>query len=141
MNEFFKQQTILPTDTFPDILVKMCSAKGRDVFINYAIFKLIASQTTYERILSHVFEIVKQTAKIYGSVIARLYMKTLTIADLDRHKPFLINAARRLNDELPDTLDACYIYKTPFVFAQIYNLFASIAIDKETREKVKLTSE
>lgn len=137
MNEIFIKQTIQPSDTLESTLDKLCIASENEVHVNYSIFKQIASPQTYSAILSHIFEVVKKTASIYTTIVARIYVKSMTIGDLDKHKPLFLEAINKLSNELPYTLDSCYLYKTPFVFAQIYNLI-SFAIDKETKQKIHI---
>ena len=112
MNEMFAQQQIQPSDTFQDILEKMCFCHNTELFINYSIFKLIGAPTTYSAILSHIFETAKKTALDHSKVVARIYIKSMTIG-------------------------VCYLYKTPFIFDKIFTIM-SFAIDKETRNKVRI---
>ena len=137
MNEMFAQQQINPSDTFSEILEKMCFCRDKEVFINYTIFKLIGTPTTYFAILSHIFETVKKTALIHTKVVAHVYIKSMTISDLDKHRQFFLDAINKLTNELPDTLEICYCYKTPFVFDKIYSIM-SFAIDKETKQKINI---
>jgi hypothetical protein len=137
MNEMFAQQQIQPTDTFQDILEKMCFCHNTELFINYSIFKLIGAPTTYSAILSHIFETAKKTALDHSKVVARIYIKSMTISDLDKHKQFFLDAINKLSNELPDILEICYLYKTPFIFDKIFTIM-SFAIDKETRQKVRI---
>lgn len=137
MNDFFKSQTIQPSDTPAEILNKLISANKNEVFLNVAIFKLIASETTYSQIVSHVYKILKETSAAYGTVVVNVYLKTITLSDLDKHKTFVMDMIKRFNDELPDILDACYMYKAPFVFAQIYSII-SVVIDKDTKKKIHI---
>jgi hypothetical protein len=137
MNEMFAQQQIQPSDTFQDILEKMCFCHNGELFINYTIFKLIGAPTTYPAILSHIFETTKKTASEHSKVVARIYIKSMTIGDLDKHKQFFLDAIKKLSNELPDILEVCHLYKTPFVFDKIFTIM-SFAIDKETRQKVRI---
>jgi hypothetical protein len=137
MNDFFKSQVIKPSDTPIDILNKLTCVNKNEVFLNIAIFKLIASETTYPQIVSHVYQILKDTSTTYGTVIVHVYLKTITLSDLDKHKTFVMDMIKRFNDELPDILDVCYMYKAPFVFAQIYSII-SVVIDKETKKKIHI---
>jgi hypothetical protein len=137
MNEMFAQQQIQPSDTFQDILKKMCFCNNAELLINYSIFKLIGAPTTYSVILSYIFEIVQKTALDHSKIVAHIYIKSMTISDLDKHKPFFLGAINKLTNELPDTLEICYLYNAPFVFSQIYNIM-SFAIDKETKKKVRI---
>ena len=137
MNDFFKSQLIQPWDTPIDILNKMASVNKNEVFLNMAIFKLIASETTYSQIVSHVYQILKDTSTTYGTIVVHVYLKTITLSDLDKHKTFVMDMIKKFNDELPDILDICYMYKAPFVFAQIYSII-SVVIDKETKNKIHI---
>jgi hypothetical protein len=137
MNDFFKSQTIQPSDTPADILNKFISANKNEVFLNMAIFKLIASETTYSQIVSHVYQILKDTSAKYGTIVVHVYLKTITLSDLDKHKTFVMDMIKKFNDELPDILEVCYMYKAPFVFAQIYSI-VSVVIDKDTKKKIHI---
>lgn len=137
MNDFFKSQIIQPSDTPADILNKMMSTNKNEVFLNVAIFKLIASETTYSQIVSHVYKMLKDTSSTYGTVVVHVYLKTITLSDLDKHKTFVMDMIKRFNDELPDILEVCYMYKAPFVFAQIYSII-SVVIDKDTKKKIHI---
>lgn len=134
---FFKQQTINPSDTFQELLYKFGSSNGNEVYLNYAIFKLIGTQTTYQSIVAYMFNLLRETSNIHNSVVVHVYLKTLTVSDVDKHKQFIIDVIQKLNVELPNILDVCYLYKTPFVFSQIYSII-SVVIDKDTREKIHI---
>jgi hypothetical protein len=137
MNDFFKSQIIQPSDTPADILHKLMSANKNEVFLNMAVFKLIASETTYPQIVSHVYQKLKDTSATYGTIVVHVYLKTITLIDLDKHKTFVMDMIKRFNDELPDILEICYMHKAPFVFAQIYSII-SVVIDKETKKKIHI---
>lgn len=140
MNQFFKEQIIHPSDSMPEILNKFGSSNGNEIFINYSIFKLIASPSTYSIIVAHIIQLLETTVRVHPKIIVHVYFKKLTVGDLDKHKPFIFDIIKKLGDEYPNVLDACYLYKTPFVFLQIYNVIL-IAIDKETREKIHIIKE
>lgn len=135
--QFFKEQTIHPSDTFQDILHKFGSSNGNEVFLNYAIFKLIGSQATYSTIVAYMFKLLQDTSNIHSKIVVHVYLKTLTVSDVDKHKPFIMDVIHKLTTELPDILEVSYLYKAPFVFSQIFSLI-SMAIDKETREKIQV---
>jgi len=137
MNDFFKSQTIQASDTPTEILNKIAFATKNEVFLNIAILKLIASPITYPSITNHIYTMLKETATTYKTVIVHAYLKTINLSDLDKHKTFVMDMIKKCNDELPDILDICYLYKAPFVFAQIYSII-SVVIDKETRQKIHI---
>jgi hypothetical protein len=137
MNDFFKSQVIQSSDTPFDILNKIAFATKNEVFLNISILKLIASPVTYPNITSHIYKLLKDTATTYKTVVVHVYLKTINLSDLDKHKTFVIDMIKKCNDELPDILDVCYMYKAPFVFAQIYSVI-SVFIDKETKQKIHI---
>lgn len=137
MNDFFKNQIIQSSDTPSDILNKMACVNKNEVFLNISILKLIASPTTYSAITSHIYTLLKETSNTYKTLTVHAYLKSITLSDLDKHKTFVMDMIKKCNDELPDILDVCYLYKAPFVFAQIYSII-SVVIDKETRQKIHI---
>jgi hypothetical protein len=137
MNDFFKSQVINPSDTPFEILNKMAFADKNEIFLNISILKLIASPITYPNITTHIYTLLKNTATTYKTVVVHVYLKTINLSDLDKHKTFVIDMIKKCNDELPDILEICYMYKAPFVFSQIYSVI-SVFIDKDTKQKIHI---
>lgn len=137
MADKFKDNSISPSDNWTEVLNKFCHSVGNEMWIDYAIFKLIASKSTYSDILSHLYKTIQHISSNGSKTTIYLNMKSLTIGDLDKHRSFIFDTIKKLSEELPDTLEVCYCYKTPFVFAQVYSMI-SVAIDKETKQKIKI---
>ena len=137
MADKFTNNLISPSDTWTEVLNKFCHYIGNEMWIDYAIFKLVATKSTYSDILTHLYNILQHISLNGSRATIYLNMKSLTVGDLDKHRSFIFDTIKKLSEELPDTLEVCYCYKTPFVFAQVYSMI-SVAIDKETRQKVKI---
>jgi hypothetical protein len=137
MADKFIDNKISPSDNWTEVLNKFCHSLENEMWIDYAIFKLVASKSTYSDILTHLYKTIQDISLNGSKATIYLSMKSLTVGDLDKHRSFIFDTIKKLSEELPDTLEICYCYKTPFVFAQVYNMI-SVAIDKETRQKVKI---
>lgn len=132
-----EHQPIQSSDTVQDILNKMCSSTTNEITFHYAIFKAIANAATYGVILNHIYKTTQTALTFYPTLIIHANLKSITIGNIDTHKQFILDVINKMSVEFPDTLDTCYLYKTPFVFSQIYNML-SIAIDKETKQKIQI---
>ena len=130
-------QPIQPSDTVVDILNKMCSSTNNEIIFHYPIFKAIANEATYAAILQHFYEVVKKALTFSPTLIIRANLKSTSIGSIDTHKQFIMDVTKKMSVDFSDSLDKCYLYKTPFVFSQIYNI-VSIAIDKETKQKIQI---
>jgi hypothetical protein len=64
-------------------------------------------------------------------------MKKLSISDIDKHKGFIQYISLYFQEKYPNKLAKCYIYNSPFVFNQLYNIICMF-IDKETQKKIEL---
>ena len=64
-------------------------------------------------------------------------MKNLTIVDIDKHKLFIQCISVYFQEKYPQKLGKCYVYNSPFVFNQLYNIICMF-IDKETQKKIEL---
>lgn len=129
--------TIEPTDTVPEILNKMCSSNLNEITFYYSVFKAVANATTYPVILNYMYELAQRTLTIYPKVIIHANLKSITVGSIDTHKQFIMDVIKKMSIDFSDSLELCYLYKTPFVFTQIYNII-SIAIDKETKQKIQI---
>ena len=130
-------QPIQPSDTVVEILNKMCTSNANEIIFHYPIFKAIANEATYASILNHFYEISKKALSFSSKLIIRANLKSITVGSIDTHKRFIMDTITKMSVDLCDTLETCYLYKTPFVFTQIYNI-VSIAIDKETKQKIQI---
>lgn len=128
---------IQPSDTVSDILYKMCSLSNNEITFHYPIFKAIANSATYSAILNHIYQICQKALTFSSKLIIHANLKSISVGSIDTHKDFILDAIQKMSSDFSDTLSECYLYKTPFVFAQIYNI-VSIAIDKETKQKIQI---
>ena len=119
------------------LLHQLCYCEDNEVIFNYATFKAIAGPATYPLILKHIYALLQKALLIYPKLIVRAHLKSITIGDMDTHKHFILDAIKQMSVDFSDALDICYLYKTPFVFSQIYSI-VSIVIDKETKQKIQI---
>jgi len=118
-------------------LQQLCSCQDNEVIFNYATFKAIAGPATYPHILNHIYDLLQKALLNHPKLIVRAHLKSITIGDIDTHKQFILGAIKQMSIDFSNVLDVCYLYKTPFVFSQIYSI-VSIVIDKETKQKIHI---
>ena len=120
-----------------DILSKLCFVNKNTVLINYIYFKYLATETTYNFILTYITNNIDNILSTNNEFIVHVNMQKLSLGDIDKHQKFINNLSLVLKDRYPNKLLKCYIYKAPFMFKQIFNMI-SVFIDKETQEKIEL---
>jgi hypothetical protein len=64
-------------------------------------------------------------------------MKGLSITEIDKHKTFIQQMSKILQEKYPDKLSKCYVYNSSFIFSQIFN-FVSMFVDKDTLKKISI---
>lgn len=120
-----------------DILSGLCFIKKNSVILNYIYFKYCATNDTYDFILNYITNIIDQILLTNNDFIVHLNMKNLTIIEIDRHKLFIQNISGYLKTKYPQKLAKCYVYNSPFIFTQVFNI-VSMFIDKDTQQKIEL---
>lgn len=135
----FENNIITATDTFNEMLHKMCFFNESEnyIYFDYKIFKMIASPMTYEAVSSHLIKTTWEVVSKYDKINIYACLKSISLKEIDKHKTFILKMISFCSDEFSDKLLKCYLYKTPTIFTQIYSI-VSIAIDKETRQKVQI---
>ena len=133
-------QPIQPSDTVFEILNKMCTSTRNEITFHYPIFKAIANQATYTAILHHLYDVSKKALTFSPKLIIHANLKSTSVGSIDIHKRFIMEVMGKMSLDFSDALDKCYLYKTPFVFSQIYNIVC-IALDKETKQKIQVVKD
>jgi len=118
-------------------LKNLCYIKENSINLNYIYFKYFATKETYACILNYLANSVNSILLNNDNVVVHINMKNLTIIDIDKHKGFIQYISLYFQEKYPDKLAKCYIYNSPFVFNQLYNIICMF-IDKETQQKIEL---
>jgi hypothetical protein len=119
------------------ILKNLCSIKENSIILNYIYFKHFATNETYSCILNYISNNIDIILLNNDNFVVHVNMKNLTIVDIDKHKAFIQYISLHLKEAYPRKLCKCYVYNSPFVFNQIYNILCMF-IDKETQKKIEL---
>ena len=134
----YKKQTHLNTNTnIQGILANLIKNDNNDIILDYRYFKLIAITDNYDIIIQTIINNINENLKNNYTFIIHVYMKTLTLTDIDKYYPFICRITEILKTNYPDKLEKCYIYNAPFIFTQIFSII-SIFIDKKTQLKLQL---
>ena len=147
---FFKGNTKMPTkgvlgpvpeeneiiNNFTENYNNFCYVENENnIVINYNFLKNILNAQTYDLINIKVKKIFDDVLKNYSDFNVKVFIKTLTINDIDKHKIFIYSISNILKNEYPNKLSKCIIYEGSYIFANIYSII-SIFIDKKTLEKI-----
>ena len=120
-----------------EILKKLCYIKEKCLNLNYIYFKYFATKETYPYILNYISNNIDSVLLDNDNVVVHINMKKLSISDIDKHKGFIQYISLYFQEKYPNKLAKCYIYNSPFVFNQLYNIICMF-IDKETQKKIEL---
>ena len=120
-----------------EILKNLCYIKENCVILNYIYFKYFATKENYPYILNYISNHIDSVLLNSNNVVVHINMKNLTIADIDKHKAFIQYISVYFQEKYPKKLSKCYVYNSPFVFNQLYNILCMF-IDKETQKKIEL---
>lgn len=120
-----------------EILKNLCYIKENCINLNYIYFKYFATKDNYNCILNYIANNMDNILLDNENVVVHINMKTLTIADIDKHKGFIKFISLYFQEKYPKKLAKCYVYNSPFVFNQLYNIVCMF-IDKETQKKIEL---
>ena len=134
----YKKHIHINTNTnIQGILTNLIKNDNNDIILDYRYFKLIAIPDNYDLIIQTIINNINKNLKNNNTFIIHVYMKTLTLTDIDKYYPFICRITEILKTSYPDKLEKCYIYDAPFIFTQIFSII-SIFIDKKTQLKLQL---
>ena len=120
-----------------EILKNLCYIKENSIILNYIYFKYFATKDNYNYILNYIANRIDSILLNNDNVVVHINMKNLTIVDIDKHKLFIQCISVYFQEKYPQKLGKCYVYNSPFVFNQLYNIICMF-IDKETQKKIEL---
>lgn len=120
-----------------ETLKNLCYIKEDSIILNYIYFKYFATKENYNCILNYIASNIDSILLNNNNVVIHVDMKNLTIADIDKHKSFIQYISVYFQEKYPKKLGKCYVYNSPFVFNQLYNILCMF-IDKETQKKIEL---
>jgi len=124
-------------DLVQETLNKFCKINNEAVYIDYQIFRHIASELTYDIITQMIINALNSVLSKSKTFVIHLSLKYLTLKELDKHYNYITKVCTLFKTEFPDKLEICYIYNAPFVFSQIISII-SVFIDKKTQKKISL---
>jgi hypothetical protein len=115
----------------------ICHIQNKCIKMDFIFFKHFANKETYPLILSIITNKIDTLLLNENKFTVYVNMKSLTVAELEKHMDFIQHFSKLLRDKYPNKLLKCFIYNAPFVFSQLFQII-SFFIDKETLSKVEL---
>ena len=108
-----------------------------EIILNYDCFKHIGNLKTYHIILQHIIDTFEKCLSAQDTLTVHLYIKSITLTELDKHLQFIKFFAETLKNRFPDKLEKCFVYDVSFVFYQCYNIISKF-LDKKTKTKIEI---
>lgn len=141
--EHFRKKTInkvnivekIRNQNYDEIFEGLCTNKETSIIMNYQYFKYFAMNDTYDIILQFIISKIESILKESDTFTVHVNANNLSIADIDKHRNFILKISQVLSERFPCKLHKCYIYDAPFIFSQIFNIISKF-IDKETQRKI-----
>ena len=119
-----------------NLILHSISRVNRDIiFIDYRYLKPFARIDTYDIVINHIKTNLNKILTTYPTFTVRVCMKTLSVADVEKHHSLIYNVSKTFKEEYPDKLHECFIYNAPFIFSTVYNIIR-VFIDKPTQKKI-----
>jgi hypothetical protein len=126
---------------YEDVLPNLCFIyKDNNIMLDYRYFNCFIKETDYDKIFKHFYNLIVEILNNYSSFNIHIYIKSLSILDLEKYYSFISNISQIMKDAFPDKLDKCYIYNASFIFTQLIKIIGKF-IDKKTQEKILLVDE
>jgi hypothetical protein len=133
----FESSEVHSNMSLEEILNKTTWRQDNNIFIDYKIMRLFLNKNTYDVFFQNLRMNTIEMLKIYKTLNMHVYLKTLSISDVDKHKDFVFRIVKSFSEEFPNILENAFLYKAPGIFSQIYKII-SIAIDSVTKKKIHL---
>ena len=108
-----------------------------NIVLNYQYFKFIGNSKTYTVLIQHIVNVFEKCLSSQPTLKIHLYIKTVTLADINKHLTFIKLFTETLKMKFPDKLEKCFIYDPSFIFSQIYGIISKF-IDKPTLQKIEV---
>jgi hypothetical protein len=122
-------------NNWTEILRNICYIINNEIIVDFHYFKHIGNSETYNLILSNVVNNIDTIVGELGHFTIHINVKTLSVGDIDKHQDFLQRVSDFFKTRYEGKLLKCYVYNTPFVFSQVFQLVKKW-IDKETIDKM-----
>jgi len=110
----------------------------KEVVIDFRYFKLLSTWNGFDTdfMIHHVMNVIEAALKYNEFFIMHMYLKSLSISDMEKYYPFIVKISETFKNMFADKLGKCFIYKPPFIFAQLFNIVSAF-FDKKTIGKLQ----
>jgi hypothetical protein len=110
----------------------------KEVVIDFRYFKLLSTWNGFDTdiMIQHVMNVIETALKYNEIFIMHMYLKSLGISDMEKYYPFIVKISETFKNMFADKLEKCFIYKPPFIFAQLFNIVSAF-FDKKTISKLQ----
>jgi len=127
--------TIIPINNLLPFIIN--PIYDNHIILDYRYLKHIITPTTFVVITNYLTQSISNILKTYPQIIFHIYLKNLTLLDVDKYYKYINQFAEILANAFSNKLDICYIYETSFIFSQIFKIISPF-MNKETHSKIVL---
>ena len=127
----------IKNNNYTEILKGLSYIKNNSIIIEYKYFKYFASLSTYDIITNYIDNTLLEILKKYNTFTIYVNMKSISIADIDKHRNYISYISKIFSEKYPNLLHKCYIYNAPYIFEKIFTMIR-VFIDTETLTKIKI---
>lgn len=125
-----------------ELLSNLCfiQENSNNILLDYRYFKCFVAVEDYDNIFGYFNKLIAKVLQTNETFNVHVFIKTLTISDMDNCSSFITNISDVMKEKYPDKLGNCFIYNASFIFTQLVKII-SRCVDKKTQEKIKLIDE
>jgi len=124
-------------NNYTEIFEGLLYIKNNSLIIEYKYFKYFASVNTYDIITNYIDNKILEILKKYNTFTIYVNMKSISIADIDKHRNYISYISKIFSEKYPNLLHKCYIYNAPYIFEKIFTMIR-VFIDTETQTKIQI---
>ena len=129
----------LQNKSFHDLINSFCHVNvEKEVVIDFRYFKLLSTWNGFDTdfMIQHIMNVIETALKYNENFIMHMYLKSLSMTDMEKYYPFIVKISETFKNKFADKLQRCFLYKPPFIFAQLFNIVSTF-FDKKTIGKLQ----
>jgi len=141
-NQYSNNNSALQNKSFHDLINSFCHVNAeKEVVIDFRYFKLLSTWNGFDTdfMIQHVMNAIEMALKYNENFIMHMYLKSLSMTDVEKYYSFIVKISETFKNKFADKLRRCFLYKPPFIFAQLFNIVSAF-FDKKTISKLQTVS-
>jgi hypothetical protein len=125
--------------SFSEMIYSFCHVNvEKEIIVDFRYFKLLSTWSGFDTdvMIQRVVNCIETVLNHQYTFIMHMHLQSLSISDMEKYYPFIVRISETFKNMFADKLDKCFIYKPPFVFAQLL-IILNAFFDKKTMAKLQ----